>query len=140
MSKRTVLLFAAILVCGSLSGCLIIPTDYYKEYSRQNISEDPPETILPGVTTREGVLQILGEPDNVSLDESEIWYIAEKVKAWLIVGRGGSDIVRSYVLIVRFNGKGIVESKQLVTIDTIPVYQLEPHFSRSEAAPLQAGN
>jgi outer membrane protein assembly factor BamE (lipoprotein component of BamABCDE complex) len=132
MWKRATLLIAAVLVVITLTGCLIIPTDYYTDYSRQNITEKPPETIIPGTTTREEVLQILGEPDNTSPDESELWYLAEKVKAWLIIGDRGGEIIRAYLLIIHFNRSGVVESKQVVAlpIDKNPEYQSEPHFSK----------
>ncbi|MHC1698753.1 MAG: outer membrane protein assembly factor BamE [Geobacteraceae bacterium] len=132
MWKRATLLIAAIFVALTLSGCLIIPTDYYTNYSRKNITENPPDKIIPGMTTRAEVLQILGEPDNTSPDEAELWYIAEKVKAWLIIGDKGSEIIRTYLLIIRFNRSGVVESKQVVAlpIDKNPEYRSDPHFSK----------
>lgn len=129
MLKAIAMVLSAVLCASTLTGCLIIPTDYYTATSRQNIAMEPPAHILPGTTTREQVLLTLGEPDNTSPDESELWYMAEKVKAWLIMGYGGSDIIRYYVLIIRFTGSGIVQSQQLVPVDSIPPHQLEPHFS-----------
>lgn len=132
MWKRAPLLIAAVLAVSTLSGCLIIPADYYTNYSRENITEKPPESIIPGTTTRVEVLQILGEPDNTSPDESELWYIAEKVKAWWIVGDRGGEIVRAYLLIILFNRSGVVESNQVVALplDKFPEYQSDPHFSK----------
>ncbi len=133
MLKPIALAFAAFFCACTLTGCLIIPTDYYTATSRQNITMEPPAHILPGTTTREEVLLSLGEPDNTSPDESEMWYMAEKVKAWLIMGYGGSDIIRYYVLIIRFTSSGIVQSQQLVPVDSMPPHQLEPHFSRPDS-------
>ncbi|MRR07442.1 MAG: hypothetical protein EG828_10970 [Deltaproteobacteria bacterium] len=132
MCKCAILFGAAILLSTTISGCLLIPTDYYTVYSRQNINENPSEKIIPGTTTRTEVLQILGEPDNTSPDETELWYIAEKVKAWLIIGDRGDEITRAYILIIRCNRSGVVESQQAVALpfDTQPEYHSEPHFSQ----------
>lgn len=132
MFIRALLLSGVLLAAGSLAGCLIIPTDYYVKSSRKNTSEEPPETVVAGKTTREEVLLNLGEPDAVSPDETEIWYDAEKVKAWLIMGDRGGEVVRHYLSVILFNRNGIVESSRIEVSDTIlPDYNLEPHFSRT---------
>jgi len=116
MWNRAILYFAAILVLISLSGCLIIPTDYYTSNSRHNITGSPPEKIIPGTTIREEVLNILGEPDKVSSDESEFLYFAQKVKAGLIIiPLGGGEIDKLYFLTIRFNKKGVVETQHVET-------------------------
>lgn len=132
MCKCATLFGAAILLSITISGCLLIPTDYYTAYSRRNITENPSEKIIPGTTTRTEVLQLLGEPDNTSPDETELWYIAEKVKAWLIIGDRGGEITRSYILMIRCNRSGVVESQQSVALpfDKLPEYQSVPHFSQ----------
>ncbi len=131
MYIRALLLSGSLLVNISLAGCLIIPTDYYVDASRKNATEEPPETVIPGTTTREVVLLNLGEPDAVSPDETEIWYDAEKVKAWLIVGDRGGEVIRHYLSIIRFNKNGFVQSNRIEVSDyIIPEYNIEPHFSR----------
>jgi len=140
--KRAALCGVSALVSALLTGCLIFPLGYYTEPSRKNVSERPPDKIVPGVTSREEVLLLLGEPDKASADEREFWYIAEKaVWGWMLLapgpGGGGGDIFYSaYVLTLSFNGDGIVELNQVVPVDTgsrlnpkpIPyrIYPVEP--------------
>jgi outer membrane protein assembly factor BamE (lipoprotein component of BamABCDE complex) len=132
MWSRAIIHTGLVLSAISLAGCLIIPTDYYTDSSRQNTAEKPPETIIPGKTSREEVLLNLGEPDESSSDETELWYDAEKVKAWLIVGESGGNIIRHYLLVIRFDRNGVVESQRIEDLPDINLeYNLEPHFSKT---------
>jgi len=135
------IIFTGLILSGTfVTGCLIIPTDYYTDSSRQNTTEKPPETIIPGKTSREDVLLRLGEPDGASPDETELWYDAEKVKAWLIVGRSGDEIIRHYLLIIRFDRDGIVESQRVEVLSNVNLeYYQEPHFSKTPIAPPPKG-
>ncbi|GFO68784.1 hypothetical protein GMLC_23630 [Geomonas limicola] len=133
------LAFVATLTCV-LSGCLIIPTDYYQPYSRQNAGAEVPSALATG-KTREEVLLDLGEPDRSSLDETELWYIASKVRAIIILGDRGGEAGVDYVHVVRFDKNGRVELFQTLFTNTGEAssddsqrfeysYLLEPHFSR----------
>ena len=93
----------------TLSGCLAIPTDYHSKYSRHNISDKTQSLLRPGVTTKEEVLLLLGEPDYVSGDGQRIAYYWTKVKMlWGAVGGAGysvgaGEIERSYCLDIKFD-------------------------------------
>jgi outer membrane protein assembly factor BamE (lipoprotein component of BamABCDE complex) len=132
MWSRAIIHTGLVLSAISLAGCLIIPTDYYTDSSRQNTAEKPPETIIPGKTSLEEVLLKLGEPDETSSDETELWYDAAKVKAWLIVGDRGDYIIRHYLLVIRFDRNGVVESQRIEDLPDINLeYNLDPHFSKT---------
>jgi outer membrane protein assembly factor BamE (lipoprotein component of BamABCDE complex) len=134
-----------IISCFSLAGCLVIPLDYYKDYSRENVTEEPPAGIVSGTTTREEVLMRLGEPDRASQDESEPWYMASKVKGGIIVGDRGGEIRIDYIYAIGFDKNGLVETTRLLKADSIEEnefwsnefgmrnfelsYKPEPHFS-----------
>jgi outer membrane protein assembly factor BamE (lipoprotein component of BamABCDE complex) len=114
MWYRTILLTGVILITCSLSGCLILPTNYYKDYSRKNVDEESPSDVVIGVTTREKVLLTLGEPDKVYENESEFWYIATKVKLiWGTYGGAGGEYRKTYNHVFRFDRNGFVESLRL---------------------------
>lgn len=146
MQMRAILFVCVIIATLSLAGCLIVPADHYKGYSRENVSEEPSAGIVPGTTTREEVLMRLGEPDRASEDESEFWYMASKVKGGIIVGYSGSDIVIDYIHAIGFDRNGRVETVRLMKTDSIEKYEFwsnelvggnfgisytpEPHFSR----------
>jgi outer membrane protein assembly factor BamE (lipoprotein component of BamABCDE complex) len=114
MWYHTILFTGFILITCSLSGCLILPTNYYKDYSRKNVDEESPAGIVIGVTTREKVLLTLGEPDKVYENESEFWYIATKVKLiWGVYGGSGGEYRKAYNHVFRFDRNGLVESLRL---------------------------
>lgn len=113
MQRRLFFHAGAVFTAIFLAGCLIIPTDYYTAHSRENTGEKPQESIIPGTTTRQEVLLKLGEPDEISPDETELWYDAEKVKALVIVGDRGGAIILHYLLIIRFDKNGVVESQRV---------------------------
>jgi outer membrane protein assembly factor BamE (lipoprotein component of BamABCDE complex) len=114
MWYRTILFTGVILISCSLSGCLILPTNYYKDYSRKNVDEESPTDIVLGVTTREKVLLTLGEPDRVYEDGSEFWYIATKVKLiWGVYGGSGGEVRKTYNHVFRFDKNGLVETLRL---------------------------
>ncbi|GFO59593.1 hypothetical protein GMST_19180 [Geomonas silvestris] len=98
----------ALLACLLLSGCLIIPTNYYQGYSRQNTGTQAPSVLKIG-TSREEVLLELGEPDRCSLDETEFWYVASKVRAIIILGDRGGEASVDYVHVVRFDKSGRID-------------------------------
>jgi hypothetical protein len=60
------------------SGCLVIPVDYHSKGSRQNISDKTQSLLQPGVTTKEEVFLLLGEPDYAFDDGQHIGYAWKK--------------------------------------------------------------
>lgn len=64
-----------------LSGCIAIPMDTYGSGSRANVSTETLSKLRPGITTREEVLLMLGEPDyGHNDDELILVYKWEKVE------------------------------------------------------------
>lgn len=152
MRNRAIPLAGLILAAASLTGCLIIPTNYYIDASRQNVSEVSPAAIVPGKTTRQDLLLTLGEPDASSLDETEFWYVATKTKAIIIIGNRGGDYLVDYIHALRFDRQGLVETVQLhestsegaeirqhasSSFTDLLLSSPEPHFSREAPAPAQ---
>ena len=131
MWRRVIHLAGAILAIVPLAGCLIIPTDAYISYSRENIAEEPPAAVVPEKTTREEVMLNLGEPDEASQDELELWYMASKMKAIIIAGDRGGEIDRDYIHVIRFDRKGVVESLRSDARNASFAEFAEPHFSRT---------
>jgi len=87
-----------------LSGCFI-PLNYYENFSRHSISDKTQSLLRPGVTTKEEVFLLLGEPDIASKDGQSITYIWTKVYGWYLLyfeGRGG-EVKRCYVLEIKFD-------------------------------------
>jgi hypothetical protein len=96
-----------------ISGCLLIPVDYHTPGSRHNISPDVRSKLVPGVTSKEEVLLMLGEPDYVSEDGQDLGYAWSKVKLIVVVAApgGGGDIGewgKDYVLHIVFDANNRV--------------------------------
>lgn len=145
MWNHAVSIKVVIISTFSLAGCLVVPLDYYKEYSRENVTEEPPMGIVSGTTTRVDVLLKLGEPDRASQDESEFWYVASKVKGGIIAGYNGSEIIIDYIHAISFDKNGVVATIRQLKTDSNEKsefwsnefgyrdfelsYKPEPHFS-----------
>jgi len=104
---RLLMMGAVVLV----SGCLIIPVPEYKAGgSRGNINEETTAQFQIGVTTKEDVILLLGEPDYSSEDGRRLGYSWGRVKAWLFVGGPGAgaagEISREYFLSLVFDEEG----------------------------------
>jgi hypothetical protein len=115
---RAIVLWAAAgTAVLSLSGCLVIPTDYYQAGSRCNVEAKTSEALHPGVSTMEDVVWALGEPDHVSDDGLVLGYAWTKVKAvWVAVGYNtvaGGEIPRSGELAVFFDESNRVSKVSL---------------------------
>jgi outer membrane protein assembly factor BamE (lipoprotein component of BamABCDE complex) len=91
----------------ALSACLVIPVDYYSKGSRHNISAKTQSLLQPGVTTKEDVFLLLGEPDYTSDDDRCIGYRWRKAKSvYLFVFVNVADIgehTKSYLLQIKFD-------------------------------------
>lgn len=100
-----------------LTGCLVIPTDYYAPGSRRNLSLSTTNLFVPGTTTKEDVFLALGEPDFASEDGQRLGYSWTKVKAiWVVASYGGGaggEIDRSYVLETSFDASNRLSQVRL---------------------------
>ena len=116
-SRHTVLPWITAASLALLTGCLIIPVDYYDAGVRHNIDAKAQSDLQPGVTTKEEVLLKLGEPDFASDDGLRVGYAWTKVKALVIVasygGGGEAEIKRGYLLEVSFDPDGRVSGTRL---------------------------
>ena len=134
MGYRAHLFIAACLAMITLPGCLIIPLDAYLKESRENISEEPPANVVPGKSTREEVMLRLGEPDAASWDEMELWYMASKMTALVIIGDRGDTVDRDYIHVIRFDRNGVVETLQTGSWPHLPPsnrFGHDPHSYRT---------
>lgn len=110
------ILSLAILTSSLLTCCAFPVPPHYDQYSRQNVEEKIPEFIKPGVTTREDVMMILGEPDGVALDESWLVYGSAYCQGgmglFMAAGSAGGVIAATAVqyrrLILQFDPRGVV--------------------------------
>lgn len=107
-------LFIALFVGVFASACT--PT----QATRGNIVEDfRMAEIVPGVSSRTNVLQSLGSPTTIAPFDENVWYyIGQKTEK-----RGIFDpkVVDKKVVVVAFNGDGIVQTIENVDANAIDV-------------------
>ena len=104
-----------------LSGC-VIPLDSYMPGSRHNIGAKTQSLLQPGITTKEEVFLLLGEPDYVRDDGQRIGYAWSKLKMVYILGVGfgtaaGGTVERNYLLRIRFD-----RDNRVVVVDLIKTW------------------
>ena len=97
-----------LLACllAMLSGCLVIPVDYHPKGSRTNVNAEVRSMLQPGLTTKDEVFMMLGEPDHVSDDGHHLGYQWTRVKYLVAIGYSGGDIRKNYLLVISFDAKG----------------------------------
>jgi outer membrane protein assembly factor BamE (lipoprotein component of BamABCDE complex) len=90
-----------------LTGCIVIPVDYYSRGSRHNLAEQTAASLQRNKTTKEEVLLLLGEPDYVSEDGQRFGYTWKKTKVIFVVAgqpaAGGGVFQRRYLLQLSFD-------------------------------------
>jgi hypothetical protein len=92
-----------------LTGCIVIPVDFYSFGSRHNLTEQTGAGLHPGRTTKEEVLLLLGEPDYVSEDGQCYGYAWKKTRLIMTgIGGGGGFVERRYLLQVSFDATDYV--------------------------------
>jgi hypothetical protein len=101
-----------------LSGCLILPTDYYTTDSRRNLSPQVTNTVQIGSTTREEMLLALGEPDYATDDGRRLGYRWSKVKwIWIVLSTGpgtaGGEVSQCQLLDAAFDASNRLSSLQI---------------------------
>lgn len=101
-----------------LAGCIVIPVDYHASGSRHNVSAEIQPKLQLGVTTKEEVFLLLGEPDRVSEDGQRLGYGWSKVKAVVMWGAqysgGISEVEKSYLLHITFDADNRIAHVGLV--------------------------
>lgn len=121
LASLSLTLAAAVL----LAGCPV-PLPYgYSESSRENLTEESAYQLVPGVTTREDVLLLLGEPDGVGPDESWFAYGSVYGKGGVVFvicaasdcGGAGTEKVEYGRLLVTFDDRGLITNTDFVSKD-----------------------
>ena len=111
---RTLIVFGHLV---ALAGCVVVPVDYHASGSRMNVSQATESLLQPGVSTKEDVLLLLGEPDFCAEDGQTIGYSWTKVGVLWVVGTqyGGDEgkIGKNYVLAIAFDASNRVASTEL---------------------------
>lgn len=102
--------------CASCAGCLVIPIfgTSYTGGSRRNIEPKIMARIIPGKTTIEDTLLMLGEPDETSPDETSLTYRTTTLKAIVGIMYAGRirDIEESN-FVVNLDTRGVVASTKV---------------------------
>ena len=115
--KACGLILAGHLV--ALAGCIVIPipVNYHASGSRMNVNQLTASRLQPGVSTKEDVLLLLGEPDYCSQDGQTLGYSWTKVGLLLIVGTqaggGETEIGKNCMLEIAFDATNRVAFTEL---------------------------
>ncbi len=110
-----ILLFAVL----ALTGCIIlpIPTSESKLLAGKQVTEDQFSFLIPNVTTKDEVIQELGNP-NVIWEDARIfsynWEKRQGILFWAVGGYGGgaggmTDIPKRYHLLIQFDEQDRVQ-------------------------------
>ena len=101
------------------TGCLPVPVPFtwYGQQSRTNVDEAAAKVIIPGQTTKEEVVLMLGGPDEVSPDGRSLIYRWAKVKFLLIQAvappLGIPKVEKQYQLLITFDENGVVMQREV---------------------------
>lgn|SRR5512139_3768985 len=99
-----------------LSSCVAIQMNHYDSGSRSNVSTETISKLIPGVTTREEVLLLLGEPDyGYNDDELILAYEWKKVEG-LNLFPGTMLYGTNYQLNIKFDGEDRVLEVGLIKV------------------------
>jgi len=121
---KTILHLLLLLIIPLLSGCLVIPipANRHDPEVRRNVRPELVTAFATNKFTRAEVLLRLGEPDEVSPEETDLHYRTSRVKCdiiWIVAGYGtavGGDIEihRYYDFLMRFDNEGnLIETSWL---------------------------
>ncbi len=115
-----VIIGAAVMLSGG--GCIVIPTPPHKSDTfptRQNLSRKTAEQIQVGVTSREQVLLLFGEPDAAFDQQRRFVYLWADVTAWWFAGAGysgaGGEMSEGSTLEIDFDPRSIVSRRAVRT-------------------------
>lgn len=126
-----------VLLSLVLNGCIYVGSDS----SRVNLNEETASKIIPGRTTRQEVVTLLGQPDEVSGDGRQFTYMKKYEVALMSLGGPGSgkqsNQANRYLLKVEFDEQDIVSRREFIApyelhdkpLPAGPPYT-SPHFNR----------
>lgn len=119
---RTLGFVTMIAALSLLAGCLIIPVSYYPTGSRHNVAPGTTDVLHPGVTTKEELLLMLGEPDFVSEDGQRLGYAWRKIKVVFLAQVSSELLGRRYLLEASFDAHNrLVETRLLKEWEWFPL-------------------
>ena len=103
-----------------LAGCVVVPVNHYQTGSRHKFNA---KSLQPGVTPREELLLMLGEPDFYSADGQRFAYAWTKVKAiWSTSFYAAGEYERSHVLAATFDASNRLSQVRFLKNWGSPVY------------------
>jgi hypothetical protein len=119
-------------------GCLPVPVPFtwYGQQSRANVDEAAAKVIIPGQTTKEEVVLMLGGPDEISPDGSSLVYRWAKVKFLLLPMFYAPlpeipKVQKQYQLLITFDEQGVVTQREVQESYT-PFPNTQPPKEQSE--------
>ncbi len=112
--RVTIRIVWCVFLSVAFSGCLYIGSGS----SRVNLDKETASKIIPGKTTREEVLTMLGPPDEVLGGGKQIRYVRKYEVALIFSGGPGSGTqlnpANRYLLKVDFDEQGIVSRRDFI--------------------------
>jgi outer membrane protein assembly factor BamE (lipoprotein component of BamABCDE complex) len=135
VQRLAIVLVWCVLLSVVLSGCIYVGSDS----SRVNLNEETASKIIPGKTTRQEVVTLLGQPDEVSGNRKQFTYVRKYEVALMPAGGLGSgkqsNSADRYLLKVEFDEKDIVSRRDFIApyelhdkpLHGVPPYT-SPHF------------
>jgi uncharacterized membrane protein len=134
--RLTSLIVWYVFLSVAFSGCIYVGSDS----SRVNLNKETASKIIPGKTTREEVLTMLGPPDELLGDGKQVTYVRKYEVALISPGGPGSGKQLSpanrYLLKVDFDEQGIVSRRDFIapyefhdkTIHGVPPFSPPPSW------------
>lgn len=108
------MIVCSVLLSVVLSRCIYVGSDS----ARVNLNEETASKIIPGKTTREEVLAMLGQPDEVSGNGKQFRYVRKYEVALISPRELGSgkqlNPANRYVLTIEFDEQGIVTQRVFI--------------------------
>ena len=122
-SYKAVVMGGVLAVTIFIAGCPVPIPSGYSTSSRQNLNDESTGRLVAGVTTREDVLLMLGEPDNDGPNDSWLVYGSVYGKGGVLFvmcagndcGGVGSEKMEYRRLIITFNELGVMTNAEFVS-------------------------
>lgn len=114
MHRRTMAIVWCALLSALLNGCLYVGSNP----SRANLNEETASKIIPGKTTRQEVVTMLGRPDEVLDNGKRFTYVRKYELALISLGGAGagkqSNAADRYLLKIDFDERGVVSRSDFI--------------------------
>ncbi len=114
--RFAILIVWCALMNFAFSGCIITPGG--SDAVRSNLNEETASKIIPGKTTRDDVLMMLGKPNELLENGKQFTYTRKYELALAFPGglESGKQLNRAnrYLLIIDFDERGIVSRRDFI--------------------------